>query len=107
MLIWQRTILIVSIRRRSDYIIEIIAPAIGPNKSRNLTQLIVPAHNIRSKVWMKNNGHGFTDDNYLSVKPCMPFSIQTLPRKLCAGAISHVSFLDLFEPVAGTINPIM
>ena len=34
------------------------------------------------------------------------FRIQTLPRILCAGAISHVSFLDLFGPIAGAINPI-
>ena len=41
------------IRRRSDYIIGFIAPAIGPNKSKKLTQLIAPVHNIRGKVWMK------------------------------------------------------
>ena len=33
--------------------------------------------------------------------------IQTLPCILCAGAISCVSFLDLFRPIAGVINPIM
>ena len=38
------------IRRRSDYIIGFIAPAIGPNKSRKLTWLIAPAHNIRGKI---------------------------------------------------------
>ena len=38
------------IRRRSDYIIGFIAPAIGPNKSGKLTRLIAPAHNIRGKV---------------------------------------------------------
>ena len=40
------------IRRRSDYIIGFIAPAIGPNKSRKLTRLAAPAHNIlvRGKV---------------------------------------------------------
>ena len=27
--------------------------------------------------------------------------------KLRAGAISRVSFLDLFGPIAGTINPVM
>ena len=37
----------------------------------------------------------------------MLFFIQTLPRILCACAISHVSFLDLFGPIAGTINPII
>ena len=44
----ERTIVvnIVWIRRRSDY----IAPAIGPNKSKKLTRLIAPAHNIRGKV---------------------------------------------------------
>ena len=49
------------IRRRSDYIIGFIAPAIDPNKSKKLTRLIAPVHNIRGKVWMKNNIHGFTD----------------------------------------------
>ena len=62
-----------TIRRRSDYIIGFITPAIGPNKSKKLTRLIAPAHNIRGKVWMKNNVHGFTADNSLSVKPCMLF----------------------------------
>ena len=61
------------IRRRSDYIIGFVTPAIDPNKSRKLTRLIAPAHNTRGKVWMKNNIHGFTDDNCLSVKPCMFF----------------------------------
>ena len=66
------------IRRRSGYIIGFIAQAIGPNKSRKLTQLIAPAHNIRGKVWMENNTYGFTDDNCLSMKPCVLFFIQTL-----------------------------
>ena len=44
-----------TIRRRSDYIIGFVTPAIGPNKSRKLTRLIAPAHNSRGKVWMKNN----------------------------------------------------
>ena len=96
-----------SIRRRSDYIIGFIAPAIGPNKSRKPTRLIALAHNKRGIVWMKNNIHGFTADNCLFVKPCMLFFIQTLPRILCAGAISRVSFFDLFGPIAGAINPII
>ena len=33
--------------------------------------------------------------------------IQTLPRILCVGDISRVSFLDLFGPIAGATNPIM
>ena len=37
----------------------------------------------------------------------MLFFIQILPRILYAGAISHVSFLDLFGPIAGITNPIM
>ena len=45
-------------------------------------------------------------DQLLSVKPSMLFFIQTLPGILCAGTISHVSFLDLFEPIAGATNPI-
>ena len=43
------------------FLIGFIAPVIGPSKSKKLTQLIAPAHNIRGKVWMKNNIHGFTD----------------------------------------------
>ena len=33
-----------------------------------------------------------TDNNSLSVKQCMLFFLQTLPRILCAGAISRVCF---------------
>ena len=77
-----------AIRRRSDYIIGFIAPAIGPNKSKKLTRLTELAHNIHGKVWMKNNIHGFTDRELSSVKPCILFFIQTLPRTLCVGAIS-------------------
>ena len=61
--------------RRSDYIIGFIAPAIGPNKSKKLTRLIMPVHNMRSKVWMKNNVHGFTDRQLSAVKPCTLFFI--------------------------------
>ena len=43
------------IRWRTDYIIGFFTSAIGPNKSEKLTRLIAPAHNIRGKVWMKNN----------------------------------------------------
>ena len=51
-----------AIRRRSYVIIGFVAPAIGPNKSKKLTRLISPTHNIRGKVCMKNNIHGFTDN---------------------------------------------
>ena len=61
----------VFIRRRSDYIIGFVTPAIGPNKSKKPTRLISPKHNIRGKVWMKNSIHDFTDNNLLPVKPCM------------------------------------
>ena len=37
----------------------------------------------------------------------MVYFIQTLSRKLCAVAISRVSFLDLFGLIAGGINPII
>ena len=37
----------------------------------------------------------------------MLFFIQTLPRVLCVGDISRVTFLDLFGPIAGATNPIM
>ena len=89
------------IRRRSDYIIGFIAPAIGPNKSKKLTPLIAPTHNIRGKVWMKNNIHGFTDDYCLSVKPCMLSLSQTLPCILCASAVSRVSFLICLDRLPG------
>ena len=79
------------IRRRSDYIIGFITPAIGPNKSKKLTRPIVQTHNLRGKVWMEDSAHGF---NLLSVKPCMLFFIQTLPRILCTSAISRVRFLE-------------
>ena len=95
------------IRRRSDYIIGFVTPAIGPNKSKKPTRPIVPTHNLRGKVWMEDSTQGFTNSNLLSVKPCMLFFIQTLPRVLCTGAISSVSFLNLFGPIAGVTNPIM
>ena len=100
----------VAIRRRSDYIIGFVTPAIGPNKLKKLTRLIAPVHNIRGKVWMKNNIglHGFTDNKLIVCElPCVLSSIQTLPRRLCVGTIGRVSFLDLFGPIAGVINPIM
>ena len=47
----QRVAIILNpIRRRSDYTIGFIAPAIGPNKSKKLTRLIAPTHNIPGKV---------------------------------------------------------
>ena len=61
------------IRRRSDYIIGFVTPAIGPNKSEKLTRLIAPAHNIRSKVWMKSNTPTWLHRKQQSVKPCMLF----------------------------------
>ena len=36
----------------------------------------------------------------------MLFFVQTLPRILCTGAISRVSFFDLFGPITGITNPI-
>ena len=54
-----------NIRRRSDYIIGFVTPVIGPNKFKKLTRLIAPVHNIRGKVWMKNNIHGFTDNKLI------------------------------------------
>ena len=56
---------------------------------------------------MKHNTHGFTYNKLTSVKPCVLFFIQTLPHILCTGAISRVSFLDLFGPIAGVTDPIM
>ena len=39
----------------SKVITKLVTQAIGPNKSKKLTWLITPAHNICDKVWMKNN----------------------------------------------------
>ena len=36
----------------------------------------------------------------------MLFFIPTLPCILCASAVSHVSFFELFGPIAGAINHI-
>ena len=55
-----------------------VTPAISPNKSKKLTWLIAPAHNIRCQVWMKNSMHCFTDNNLLSVQHIMLISF-----KLC------------------------
>ena len=62
---------------------------------------------MRGTVRMENDIHGFADGQLSSVKPCLLFFIQTLPRILCASAMSRVSFLDLFGPIAGAKNPIM
>ena len=64
----EKAIPVFHIRWRRDYIIGFVTPAIGPNKSKKLTQPVAPAHNIRGKVWMKNNIHGFTDNNLLSMQ---------------------------------------
>ena len=96
-----------TIRQRSDYIMGFVTPAIGPDKSKKLTWLIAPVHNTHGKVWMNHKMMAYTDNKLLSVKPCMVFFIQTLPRISCTDAISHVSFLDLFGPIAGVTNPIM
>ena len=67
------------------------------------TQYTRQSLNEKQHTWP----HRQTDSYELSsVKPCMLFSIQTLPRVLWAGAISRVSFLDLFGPIARAINPI-
>ena len=42
-----------TIRRRSDYIIGFVIPAINPNKSKKFTRLLALAHNIRSKFQIK------------------------------------------------------
>ena len=46
------------IRRRSDYIMGFVTPAIGLNKSKKLTWLIASVHNTRGKVWMNHKIHG-------------------------------------------------
>ena len=76
----------ITIRRRSDYIRGFVTPAIRPNKSKKLTRLISPAHNICSKVRIKNSMHGFTDNNLLSVQHIMLISFK-LCRVYCVPAI--------------------
>ena len=83
---WNQVCWTYTIRRRSDYIIGFIAPEIGPNKSRKLTRLIPLALNIRGKVWMKNNVHGFKANNCLSVKPWW-FFLFKLYRVYCVLAL--------------------
>ena len=94
------------IHQRSDYIIRLRAAA-RSNRFKQIQETHLAysaANNIRGRIWMKNNIPSFIDNKLLSVKPCMLFFIQTLPRVLCAGAISQVSFLDLFEPIADATN---
>ena len=67
---WFWNVNFVNIRWRSDYIIGFVTPAIGPNIFKKLTRLTAPVHNIRGKVLMKNNIHGFTD-NKLVVREVM------------------------------------
>ena len=101
-----------SIRRRSDYIIGFIAPAIGPNKSKKLTRLIAPVHNIRDKVWMKKKHIDPTLLQRQTVISCKAMYV-VFHSNFAAyivwldGAISRVNFLDLFGPIAGAINPII
>ena len=59
------------------------------NPAKISTYTVAPAHNIRIKVWMKNNIQGFTDNKLLSEKPCIVFFSQTLPQILCACTISQ------------------
>ena len=77
-----------AIRRRSDYIIGFVTSAIGPNKSKKLTRLIAAAHNIRGKVWIKDNIHGFTDNSCLWSHACC-FSFK-LCRVYCVPALLAV-----------------
>ena len=78
-----------------------VTPAIGPNKSKkSRTAYSASTQNIREKVWMKNNIHDFTDNNFLTVKPCMLFLIQILTRILCTSAIRRRS-----DYIIGFITP--
>ena len=58
------SLLMFPIRRRSDYIIGFVTPAIGPNKSKKLTQLIAPVHHIRGKVEWKTACMASQTTNY-------------------------------------------
>ena len=42
-----------------------------------------------------------------SRQPCMLFFIETMPRILCSGVVSRVSFLDLFGSITGVNNSIV
>ena len=71
----------VYIRWRSDYVTLVT----GPSKACRNSWLIVPAHNIGGKVWMKSNMglHGFTVNNLLSMKPCIYFLSNFATYILC------------------------
>ena len=98
------------IHQRSDYTIGFIAPAIGTNKSRKLTQLISSAHNTQGEVWMKKKQQQtWLHRGLMSVCEAMyvVFHSNLATSILCRLSISRVSFLDLLRPIAGAISPIM
>ena len=108
------------IRRKSDYIMGFVTSAIGPSKSKKFTWLKSRYAIHAAKFEWKTTYMTLQTTNYClwshvccfsftlcRVKPCMLFFIQTLPRILCTDAISHVSFFDLFGPIAVVTNPIM
>ena len=83
------------IRRRSDNIISQQRVQTNPRNSHGLLHRhTIYAAKFEGKKKQHAWIHGFTDNKLLSVKPCRPMLlfIQTLPRILCAGAISRVSF---------------
>ena len=90
------------IRRRSDYI---IAPAIGPNKSKKLTPLIAPTHIYAAKFEWKTI---YMASQTITV--CLWSHVCYLQFKLCRVYVCErcksCELLDLFGPIAGAINPI-
>ena len=103
-LIVNRLIVVVHSQISTAYIIGFIAQQIQETHTAYSagTQYTSQSLNKKQHTWLHRQSRQLS-----SVKPCMLFFIQTLPRILCAGAISRVSFLGLFEPFAGAINPIM
>ena len=72
------------------WLIGLVVPAIGLNKSRKLARLIAPAHNVRGKVSVKSYMASKTITCCLWSHVCC-FSLK-LCRVYCVGAISRVSF---------------
>ena len=105
------------IRRRSDYIIGFIAPAIGPNKSQKLTRLTAPAHNIRGKVWMKINIHGFTErqtvigyeasSNFAAYIVCRRYKPCEFPRFVWTDCWGNKSYYVITSPANRKLNALL
>ena len=87
-----------TVRWRSDYIMGFVELATGPTKSKKLTGLLSVATQYPQQSLNENSKHGFALNKCFLFKLCRGYCVATLS--------SSVSFLDLFGPIAGAINPI-